>query len=85
MTPQVMLYQLYKLIEDERGDSEPSKEVEDILGKLPRELVRLAFHLNVNIHCTLYNVNVNGQTCFLPQCHCTLYMYVTENFSLSIV
>ena len=45
MTPQVMLYQMFKLMKDERGGSEPSKEVEDILGKLPKDLVSLRCNL----------------------------------------
>ena len=45
VTPQVMLYQICTLMKDNRGDSEPSKEVEDILGKLPKDLVSLACYL----------------------------------------
>ena len=45
VTPQVMLYQTYKLMKDEQDGSEPSKELEDILGKLPKDMVSLVHYL----------------------------------------
>ena len=45
VTPQVMLYQTYKLMKDEQDGSEPSKELEDILGKLPKDVVSLVHYL----------------------------------------
>ena len=45
VTPQVMLYQTYKLMKDEQDSSEPSKELEDILGKLPKDMVSLVHYL----------------------------------------
>ena len=54
VTPQVMLYQIHKLMQDERDGSEPSKELEDILGKLPKDLViHFSPFVNISSFCWL--------------------------------
>ena len=65
VTPQVMLYQIHKLMQDERDGSEPSKELEDILGKLPKDLVsHFSPFVNISSFCWLV---LTIRACSLPK------------------
>ena len=47
VTPQVMLYKMYKLMRDEQGGLEPSQEFQDILQKLPKDMVSLSKYISL--------------------------------------
>ena len=72
VTPQVMLYKMYKLMRDEQGGMEPSQEFQDILQKLPKDMVSLSKYISLlRSNVPLKNCN---KFCYLAR---TGTLYVT--------